>query len=294
MTSVIPRRCSRRNGHVHERVHDEAFGPDAGGKTNGAPSGKKSAVTTTPTLPDDTPARLLALLSTHAPFAPAPLVPTLRAPAAVDELPLWQAAELAFGGPLPAPFWAVAWPGAQALARAIVDGVVDVEGRVVVDIGCGCGLAAIAAAKHGAARVTAVDVDPLAVQVALLCADENGAAENGAAENGAAGSSAAIKACVGDPIMGDDDAIADVIASADVVLAGDLVYNVDTGARLVQRARSWRAAGKDVVLADSGRPFFDADGAPVVARHDVAVPFAVEGVTRRTVTVYRHTGAARR
>ena len=236
-------------------------------------------MTTTNKLPEDAPARLRALLSAHAPLRPASLVPTLLAPAAVDELPLWQAAEDVFGGPLPAPFWAVAWPGAQALARAISDGVVDVAGRVVVDLGCGCGLAAIAAARHGAARAIAVDVDPLAVQVALLCAAENGAADNGAA----------IDARVADPILGDDD----IVADADVVLAGDLVYNVDVGARLVERARTWRARGKDVVLADSGRPFFSADGAPAIARFDVAVPFAVEGVTRRSVTVYRHPPTAR-
>lgn len=225
-------------------------------------------------LPDDTPARLRALLSVHAPLRPATLVPSLLAPAAVDELPLWQAAEAAFGGPLPAPFWAVAWPGAQALARAIADGIVDVKGRVVVDVGCGSGLAAIAAAKHGAARAIAVDVDPLAVQVALLSAADNGAA---------------IEARAADPVLGEDD----VIEGADVVLAGDLVYNVDVGARLVERARSWRARGMDVVLADSGRPFFSADGAPALARFDVAVPLAVEGVSVRTVTVYRHPPAAR-
>ncbi len=223
-------------------------------------------------LPDDTPTRLRALLVAHAPLRPAPLVPALLAPAAVDELPLWQAAEAAFGRTLPAPFWAVAWPGAQALARAIADGAIDVRGRRVVDIGCGAGLAAVAAAKHGAASVVAVDVDPLAVAVARLVAADNGAA---------------IEARTADPIMGDDDDAIDVIDGADVVLAGDLVYNVEVGARLVQRVRSWRARGKDVVLADSGRPFFDADGAPAIARFDVAVPFAVEGVTTRTVTVYR-------
>lgn len=232
-------------------------------------------VSTAPTAPrsaeaptDLTAVQLRELLAAHAPLAPVPLVPSLRAPAAVDELPLWQAAEAVFGGPLPAPFWAVAWPGAQALAKAIVDGLIDVRGRVVVDIGCGCGLAAIAAAKRGAARVTAIDVDPLAVQVARLCADENGVA---------------ICTRVADPLLSDDD----IVGDADVVLAGDLVYNVDVGARLVQRVRAWRNAGRDVVLADSGRPFFDADGAPAVARYEVAVPLAVEGVARRTVTLYR-------
>jgi len=225
-------------------------------------------------LPSDAPVRLRALLARHAPSRPTPLVPSLRAPAAVDELPLWQAAEAAFGGPLPAPFWAVAWPGAQALARGVEDGVVAVVGRVVFDVGCGSGLAGVAAARAGAARVVVVDVDPLAVQVALLVAADHGVVVHGV---------------VADPITGDDDLIVGP-GGADVVLAGDVVYNVDVGAALVQRARAWRAAGKDVVLADSGRPFFDADGAAVLARHDVPVPFAVEGVASRSVTLYRHPG----
>jgi predicted nicotinamide N-methyase len=214
-------------------------------------------------------ARLSALLEAHAPFVPAPLLPSVVVPMAQDELPVWQGAEEIFGGPLPAPFWAVAWPGAQALARAVAVGLVPVAGRVVVDVGCGSGLAAVVAARHGAARVLAIDVDPVAVDVALLTAAANDVVVGG---------------ITGDPIAGDDGLLAD----ADVVLLGDVVYNVDTAARLVQRVRAWRAAGKDVVLADSGRPFFSADGAPTLAAFDVDVPRAVEGVARRRVTVYRH------
>ncbi len=40
----------------------------------------------------------------------------------------------------------------------------DVTGRRVLDYGCGSGILAIAAAKHGAAAVDAVDIDPAAVE----------------------------------------------------------------------------------------------------------------------------------
>jgi predicted nicotinamide N-methyase len=221
------------------------------------------------TLRSPGPEFLVALLAAHAPFRPVPLVPRLCAPTADDELPLWQAAEDLLGMRLAAPFWAVAWPGAQALARAITDGLVDVRGRIVVDLGCGSGVAGIAAARAGAERVVAVDIDPLAVEVASLCAAANGVFVHG---------------CVVDPIAGDDH----IVTSADVVLAGDVIYNVDTSALLSERVRSWRTRGVDVVLADSGRPFFEADGALPVARYEVEVPRAVEGVTSRVVTVYRH------
>lgn len=49
-------------------------------------------------------------------------------------------------------------------------------GESVLDYGCGSGILAIAAAKLGAARVDAVDVDPQAVQTAAANAHANGVA----------------------------------------------------------------------------------------------------------------------
>jgi predicted nicotinamide N-methyase len=216
-------------------------------------------------------ATLAPLLRDHAPWRAVPLVPALRAPAADDELPLWQAVEAAIGHRVPAPFWAVPWPGAQALARVVVDDLVAVAGRVVVDVGCGSGLASIAAARAGAARVVAIDVDPLALAVTALTA----------ADNGVAG----IEPVVADPVLGDDDPV--LVPDGAVVLAGDVVYNVDVGRALGARVRAWQQRGVDVVLADSGRPFFDPGVAVAVARFVVPVPVAVEGTGTRTVTVWR-------
>ena len=60
------------------------------------------------------------------------------------------------------PFWAFAWPGSQALARHILDNPAHVAGRRVLDFAAGCGLAAIACARAGAASVEAAEIDPLA------------------------------------------------------------------------------------------------------------------------------------
>ncbi|HRK21132.1 MAG TPA: 50S ribosomal protein L11 methyltransferase [Fimbriimonadaceae bacterium] len=43
---------------------------------------------------------------------------------------------------------------------------IGVEGKTVLDLGCGSGILAIAAAKLGAASVTATDIEPLAVEIA--------------------------------------------------------------------------------------------------------------------------------
>nr|XP_031835763.1 uncharacterized protein LOC116428350 isoform X1 [Nomia melanderi]XP_031835764.1 uncharacterized protein LOC116428350 isoform X1 [Nomia melanderi]XP_031835767.1 uncharacterized protein LOC116428350 isoform X1 [Nomia melanderi]XP_031835768.1 uncharacterized protein LOC116428350 isoform X1 [Nomia melanderi]XP_031835769.1 uncharacterized protein LOC116428350 isoform X1 [Nomia melanderi] len=61
------------------------------------------------------------------------------------------------------PFWSIYWPGGQALTRFILD-----EGKSlfsgsaktkVLDVGCGCGAAAIAAKLVGAGIVVANDID---------------------------------------------------------------------------------------------------------------------------------------
>jgi predicted nicotinamide N-methyase len=70
------------------------------------------------------------------------------------------------------PYWAHLWPGSRALARLLATEV-DCRGRRGVDIGCGLGLAGIAAAKRGAA-VTMIDTDH-----AALCFTRASAALNG-------------------------------------------------------------------------------------------------------------------
>ena len=208
--------------------------------------------------------RLLQLLTRHAPPRPVPLCPAITAFHAVDELPLWQALEDAVGERTGAPFFAVAWPGAQALARFVADGHVDVYGKVVVDVGCGSGVAAVAAARAGAARVVAVDIDELALGAARLCAAQNGVR---------------IETRVGDATD------VDVVDDADVVLAGDVVYNRDVGAAFGVCVRRW-CRDRVVVVVVSGRPFFDPAGLAVAAVFVVDVPRGVEGVDVRAVRVF--------
>ena len=55
------------------------------------------------------------------------------------------------------PCWAYAWVGGKALARYILDHPQLVEGKTIIDMAAGSGIAAIAAKMAGAARVIAVD-----------------------------------------------------------------------------------------------------------------------------------------
>jgi len=57
------------------------------------------------------------------------------------------------------PYWAFCWGAGQALAHYLSLNPREVRGLRVVDLGTGSGIVAIAAARAGAARVTAVDLD---------------------------------------------------------------------------------------------------------------------------------------
>jgi predicted nicotinamide N-methyase len=108
----------------------------------------------------------------------------LRRPPLCPELELWLmsddvdleagCAELAEGEA--PPFWAFCWGSGQALARRLLDESERVADRRVVDLGCGSGVAALAAARAGAREVIAVDLDPAARQATRLNAQHNGLA----------------------------------------------------------------------------------------------------------------------
>ncbi|XP_036745330.2 electron transfer flavoprotein beta subunit lysine methyltransferase isoform X3 [Manis pentadactyla] len=58
------------------------------------------------------------------------------------------------------PYWAIYWPGGQALSRYFLDNPDIVRGKSVLDLGSGCGATAIAAKMSGASRILASDIDP--------------------------------------------------------------------------------------------------------------------------------------
>src|SRR5207248_1420739 len=96
-------------------------------------------------------------------LGPVPLVPEIGRHQARDPISLWQRTEDSSGRTgLDPPLWAFAWAAGHALARYLLDHPETVRGRDVIDIASGSGLVAIAAARAGAATVTACDIDPLA------------------------------------------------------------------------------------------------------------------------------------
>jgi len=72
------------------------------------------------------------------------------------------------------PYWCFCWASGLVLARWLAERPDWVHGKRVLDFGAGSGVAAIAAAKAGAAEVVACDLDPLALAACRANAALNG------------------------------------------------------------------------------------------------------------------------
>ena len=139
--------------------------------------------------------------------------------------------------PVPPPYWAWPWAGGQVLARYVLDHPGPGRGRRVADIGAGGGVVAIAAALAGAAEVTAVDLEPFAIEAARLNAAANGVT---------------LVLQETDPIGSDD--------GWDVVLAGDLWYEPELAARMGPWLRALAGRGALVLTGDLGRAYLPVGG----------------------------------
>jgi predicted nicotinamide N-methyase len=206
-----------------------------------------------------------AFLSRHTVLAHAAIVPEIRLHLATELTPIWQATEawLAEQGVEP-PFWAFAWPGSQALARIVLDRPELVAGRRVLDFAAGCGLAAIACARAGAAMVEAAEIDRMAIAAIRLNARENGVSVL-----------AETRDVVGDACRWD------------IILCGDVCYEAPMTGHILPWLRAMAAAGAEVWIADPGRAYLPREGMEVVAAMTVPTTLELEDTAERPVTVYR-------
>ncbi len=200
--------------------------------------------------------------------APVPLAPELVLYQATELTPLWRATASELHAWDDSPYWAFPWAGGQALARHVLDRPELVRGLRVLDFATGSGLVAIAAARAGAARVVAVDVDP-------FC---RGAVGLNAALNGV---DVAFHAA--DPLGAPLDA--PPLAGTDVVLAGDVFYERALAARAAAWFRALAREGVRVLAGDAGRVYAPSDGFAEVAVHDVPTTVEIEDAPLRRARV---------
>lgn len=74
------------------------------------------------------------------------------------------------------PYWCCPWPSALALAQLLTQRPELVQGKRVLELGCGLGIAGLAAALAGAHSVLLTDREPLALECALRSAAASGLA----------------------------------------------------------------------------------------------------------------------
>jgi predicted nicotinamide N-methyase len=194
----------------------------------------------------------------------APLAPEILLRLATEITPIWQATEdwLAERNVAP-PFWAFAWPGGQALARHVLDAPALVAGRRVLDFAAGCGIAAIACARAGAASVEAAEIDPLAVAAIQLNAEAN---------------NVTVQAALGD-----------VVGAAcrwDLIMCGDICYEAPMAGHVLPWLRAM-AADCEVWLADPARGYQPRAGLALIGAYTVPTTRELEDRTERAVTLFR-------
>jgi predicted nicotinamide N-methyase len=195
-----------------------------------------------------------------------PHTPELQFHLADEITPIWRMTEEALAGiGLPPPFWAFAWAGGQALARYLLDTPQAVAGKAVLDFASGSGLVAIAAARAGAARVLAADIDPYCGPALALNAEANGV------------------------IVGftDTDLLdAPAPAWADVILAGDICYEKPLAERVLAWLAAARAAGATVLIGDPGRSYFPREGLTKLAEYQVPTTRELEDMEVKKTAVW--------
>ena len=196
---------------------------------------------------------------------PVPHAPEIMLHVADEATELWQKTEEELGEiGLPPPFWAFAWAGGQALARYILDHPETVRGRRVLDFASGSGLVAIAAMKAGAAEVTACDIDPFAIAAIGVNAQANGVAVTPLAAN-----------------------IVELDEGWDTVLAGDICYEQDLAARVIEWLLALSNRGAIVLIGDPGRSYLPKDRLESLAVYEVPVTRTLEDSDIKKSSVWR-------
>jgi predicted nicotinamide N-methyase len=156
-------------------------------------------------------------------------------------------------------YWVFCWASGQVLAKLLLERPRWVQGKRVLDFGCGSGVVAIAAAMAGAREVIACDIDPLALRATRLNAGLNGVSLTLAQD------------------------FFEVRGDVDLVIVADVLYD---RANLPWLAR-FTARAPRVLLADSRIRDFSHPPYREIARHSsCTLPDLDESPEFREVRVY--------
>lgn len=218
---------------------------------------------------DDWPAFLdgaAAFITSNTSLIAPPAVPELKLHLATAFDPIWRMTEEMFASKnIPAPFWCVAWPGGQALARYLLDHPHMVAGKRVFDFASGSGLVALAAKRAGATHVIANDIDPVSMAAITLNAKANDL----------------------ELIIEHKNRLNAPVEDADIILAGDFCYEWPMAGYAVEWMRGLVQAGKTVLFADPGRLYAPKEGIEELFSITIPTSRDVEDNDHKTVRVFR-------
>lgn len=205
-------------------------------------------------------------ITDHTTVGLAPDLPEVQLCLATDAIALWEATEAVTGtGSLPPPFWGFAWAGGIALARYVMDNRHLIADKVVLDLASGCGVVAIAAAKAGALRVIANEIDPMAAAAIGVNADIN---------------AVVVDIELGDLLDGDG-------GDANLVIAGDVFYSRDMADRVLAFLLRSRSRGAEILVGDPERAYLPRQRFQPLAVYDVQTTTALEDAEIKRTTVWR-------
>ncbi|XP_068169444.1 electron transfer flavoprotein beta subunit lysine methyltransferase [Antennarius striatus] len=139
--------------------------------------------------------------------------------------------------PFDDPYWAIYWPGGQALSRYLLDNPGVCRGKTVLDLGSGCGASVIAAKLCDAAHVVANDTDIIAATAIHMNFELN---------------------CIEPAVCLTDNMIGSQVERFDLILLGDMFYDE----ALANNLHSWvdnciKTHGSKVLIGDPGRAHFE-------------------------------------
>jgi predicted nicotinamide N-methyase len=164
----------------------------------------------------------------------------------------------------PLPYWAFAWAGGLAIAHYLRDQPSLVAGRRVLDLASGSGLCAVAAMAAGAERVSAVDIDPMAIAAAELNAKAN-----------------RVRLTVVERDLLDGPP-----PDVDLILAGDCWYETGMADRVTRWLRRAAGEGIQVLIGDPRRAYLPIDELTELARYEVRTTTVLEDLDQKTGYVY--------
>jgi predicted nicotinamide N-methyase len=198
----------------------------------------------------------------RSPVAYAPEIELLVADEATG---LWHMTEVELGAVcLPPPFWAFAWAGGQALARYLIDHQSLVADKWVLDFASGSGLVAIAAAKAGARKVEASEIDQFALAAIALNAELNKV----------------------DITLRRSDVVG-LDEGWEVVVAGDVSYERDMAARVTDWLEALAQRGACVLVGDPGRAYLARDRLHSIACYPIPVTREIEDAEIKSTGVWQ-------